>query len=178
MSINHSCIYISRPDETSFTKVEKLSSLFNCLSTKVNATITSPFGANIKITQVFQLNPKPDDDFFERLLESKFRKHKLRTITCIPDIEDNYEGHLQFTYHFPIPPSGSITSFKASIGNNRKIMGKFTNATQAKQEFQEIVEKHKETVVALATTYSDDIFEVDFGNIPWDSTVEVELVSF
>lgn len=140
--------------------------LVQCEHTRVAASVSAPFGATVDITQVFKVQGA---DIKARVT----RPDMLRMRN--PDLEKLQTAKL--AYRFPNPTTGAVVAFRATVNNDRVIVGKVKPADAAREEYKDTLENHKDKAAGLATAYTRDIFQIDLGNIPWCSTVKVEIVS-
>lgn len=149
--------FYSIHSDDSYGSYQSNLSQIECSNTSISALASPPFGTVINITQQFAFNLEVKDGPERRLTDES----------------------LAFQYTFPVPPSGAITSFVATINNTRKIIGKCKPTKTAKEEYSEALKEGKK-FAGLATVYTDDIFKVALGNIPpnKESIIEVQISYF
>ncbi|KAM0476154.1 hypothetical protein ACHAPX_006571 [Trichoderma viride] len=74
---------------------------------------------------------------------------------------------------FPLYYSAIVTSFECKVGDSRRLRGVVKPTAQARREFEE--SKKKREAAALLEELTPEIFETSLGNIPANTTVEINL---
>lgn len=77
-------------------------------------------------------------------------------------------------YKFPIPPSGAVTSFKATINGSRVIESECFPLEEGKEKYEKAL-KETDAPAAMALSVTPDTFEMFLGNMDPHCTVDVEL---
>ncbi|KAM0445190.1 hypothetical protein ACHAO4_009895 [Trichoderma viride] len=75
---------------------------------------------------------------------------------------------------FPLYYGAAVTSFECKVGDSRRLRGVVKPTAQARREFEEFKKKKREAA-ALLEELTPEIFETSLGNIPANTTVEIEL---
>ncbi|KAF9772132.1 hypothetical protein IL306_010190 [Fusarium sp. DS 682] len=75
---------------------------------------------------------------------------------------------------FPLYDGAVITSFECTIGDERRIRGVVKPRAQARQEYEEAV-RDRVKAPALLEEHTPEIFETSLGNIPANTTVEINI---
>ncbi|CZR51264.1 uncharacterized protein PAC_01139 [Phialocephala subalpina] len=79
----------------------------------------------------------------------------------------------EVTYCFPLYDKSTVTSFTCSIGSEKILKGVVKPKSQAKAKFTAAVARQR--VAALLEEHTPEIFETSVGNIPAQSTVNIEI---
>ncbi|KAJ9426141.1 hypothetical protein QL093DRAFT_2178696 [Fusarium oxysporum] len=77
---------------------------------------------------------------------------------------------------FPLYDGAVITSFECTIGDERHVRGVVKPKAQARKEFEEAV-RDRVAAPALLEEHTPEIFETSLGNIPANTTVEINITS-
>lgn len=77
-------------------------------------------------------------------------------------------------YKFPIPPTGAITSFKATINGSRVIESECFPLEEGKEKYEKAL-KETDAPAAMALSVTPDTFEMFLGNMDPHCTVDVEI---
>ncbi|KAL7766715.1 hypothetical protein ACKLNR_004631 [Fusarium oxysporum f. sp. zingiberi] len=75
---------------------------------------------------------------------------------------------------FPLYDGAVITSFECTIGDERRVRGVVKPKAQARKEFEEAV-RDRVAAPALLEEHTPEIFETSLGNIPANTTVEINI---
>uniref|UniRef100_A0A0D2XU47 von Willebrand factor A domain-containing protein 5A n=1 Tax=Fusarium oxysporum (strain Fo5176) TaxID=660025 RepID=A0A0D2XU47_FUSOF len=75
---------------------------------------------------------------------------------------------------FPLYDGAVITSFECTIGDERHVRGVVKPKAQARKEFEEAV-RDRVAAPALLEEHTPEIFETSLGNIPANTTVEINI---
>ncbi|KAL4805287.1 von Willebrand factor type A domain-containing protein [Aspergillus unguis] len=77
------------------------------------------------------------------------------------------------TYQFPLPHESSIVDFKCQIGTDKAMQGIVKPKTEARSEFESTISKGRSA--GLVEQNSPEVFKTEIGNIPPQTTVEVQI---
>ncbi|EWZ02698.1 hypothetical protein FOYG_01926 [Fusarium oxysporum NRRL 32931] len=75
---------------------------------------------------------------------------------------------------FPLYDGAVITSFECTIGDERRVRGVVKPKAQSRKEFEEAV-RDRVAAPALLEEHTPEIFETSLGNIPANTTVEINI---
>lgn len=180
---SHSGIFVSIPIYIPEYDPDS-TALVRCEHTDLSATATAPFGAVVNVDQVFKVadpfarfEPVENRDFEDSNAEQLFASVEFPSVRYRKSELSALKTTTTFSYRFPNPTTGGIVRFKVTVNHDRVIVGQVKPSDDAKAEYKDIIENHKDQAAGLATSFTRDIFQIDLGNIPWDSTVRVEIVS-
>lgn len=81
---------------------------------------------------------------------------------------------IPFEYIFPIPTTGAVTNFKATLSDSRVIVGECFPVEEAKEKYITAL-KETDCAAGLASSHTPDLFKISLGNLGQSSTVEVEV---
>ena len=81
---------------------------------------------------------------------------------------------LEIEFRFPMEPNACLYNFKATFGD-KVLVGRVKERNQATQEYQQAIAEGKEAAIATINEQSKDIINLKIGNVPGETTVEIEV---
>lgn len=160
------------------------SDVVECSNTSIQSKVTLGFGAVVTVRQTFDIHrPTFKSAYLSENYEFESAFGPDKPLEKLPPV--------QFRYNFPQPASssnsttsglasgasGAVVSFKVTINGTRTITSKVKPSARAAAEFQAALDT-PDNFAAILTRVTDDIFQMELGNIPWGSSLVVEVVYF